>query len=81
MEVKSLKSITKLLNRICVGQQGLDLSKEILWVSVSQRAAELPAGKVGSLKKILPCSLARASWSRTQPHGSIFFQTSNFVGW
>ena len=29
----------------------LDLSKEVLWVSVSQRAANLPAGKVGDLKK------------------------------
>ena len=39
------------MNRVCVGQQGLDLSKEVLWVSVCQRAAELPAGKFRGLKK------------------------------
>ena len=48
---KSLKSATRLLNRVCVERQGLDLSKEVLWVSVCQRAAKLPAGKVGGLKK------------------------------
>ena len=32
-------------------QQGLDLSKEVLWVCVCQRAAKIPAGKVGGLKK------------------------------
>ena len=51
LEIKCLKSATILLNRICVGRQGLDLSKEVLWVSVSQRAAELPASKVGGLEK------------------------------
>ena len=39
------------MNRVCVGRRGLDLSKEVLWVSVCQRAAKLPAGKVGGLKK------------------------------
>ena len=48
---KCLKSPTRLLNRVCVGRRGLDLSKEVLWVSVCQRAAKLPAGKVGGLKK------------------------------
>ena len=51
LEMKCLKSATRLLNRVCVGRRGLDLSKEVLWVSVCQRAAELPAGKVGGLKK------------------------------
>ena len=54
MEINCLKSATRLLNRVCVGRQGLDLSKEVLWVSVCQRAAKLPAGKVGGLKKNLP---------------------------
>ena len=31
--------------------QGLDLFKEVVWVSVSQRVAKLPAGKVEGLKK------------------------------
>ena len=35
----------------------VDLSKEILWVSVGQRAAELPAIKVGGLKKTSACRL------------------------
>ena len=51
MEIKFPKSATRLLNRVCEGRQGLDLSKEVLWVSVDQMAAELPAGKVGGLKK------------------------------
>ena len=59
----------------------LDLSKEVLWVSVCQRAAELSAGKVGGLKKILPCGPARVSRSRTRLRGRIFFQTSNFARW
>ena len=33
-------------------QGGLDLSKEVLWISVCQRAAKLPAGKVGGSNKI-----------------------------
>ena len=33
---------------------GLDLSKEVLWVSVGQRTAKLQFVKVGDLKKILP---------------------------
>ena len=32
----------------------LDLSTEVLWISVGQRAAKLQAVKVGGLKKILP---------------------------
>ena len=49
--MKCLKSATRLFNRVCVGRQGLALSKEVLWISVCQRAAKLPAGKVGGLKK------------------------------
>ena len=36
-----LKNAASLLNRDCVSQEGLDLSKEVLWVSVGQRAAKL----------------------------------------
>ena len=70
--MKYLKSATTLLNRVCVRRQGLDLSKEVLWVSVSQRAAELPASKLEGLKKILPFGLERVSWSQTWPNGKIF---------
>ena len=45
------------------------LSKEVLWVSVGQRAAELPAVKVGGMKKKSavrpvsnPSSPRRAEW-------------------
>ena len=39
------------MDRVCVNRGGLDLSKAVLWVSVGQGAAELPAIKVGGLKK------------------------------
>ena len=39
------------MNRSWVNKRGLDLSKELLWISVGQRAAELPAIKAGGLKK------------------------------
>ena len=51
MEIKYIKSADRLLDRSCVNRGGLDLSKEVLWVSVGQRAAELPAIKVGGHKK------------------------------
>ena len=41
------------MNRNCVNKGGLDLSKEVLWVSVGQRAAELRAVKIGGQKEIL----------------------------
>ena len=39
------------MNIDCVNKRDLDLSKEVLWVSVGQRGAELLAIKVGSLRK------------------------------
>ena len=47
MEIKYFKSPARLLNRDYFNKGGLDLSKEVLWVSVGQRAADLPAVKVG----------------------------------
>ena len=49
--MKYVKSTGILLNRNYVNRRGLDLPKEVLWVSVCQRAAKLPSGKVGGLKK------------------------------
>ena len=46
-----VKSAARLLNRDCVNKRGLDLFKEVLWVSVDQRAAVLQAVKVGGQKK------------------------------
>ena len=37
-------------------EKGSNLFKEVLWVSVGQRAAELPAVKAVSQKRILPLS-------------------------
>ena len=78
MEIEYIKSAARVLNRNCVNKQGLDLSKNVLWVSVGQGAADLRAVKVGGQKKILP-----RGWSRTRvacagPNGRISFQTSNF---
>ena len=73
MEMKYIKSPATLLERVCVNKGGLDLSKEILWVSVGQRAAVLQAVKVGGQKKILPISPARAIRVRTGAIGRIFF--------
>ena len=47
MEIEYIKSAARVLNRDCVNKGGLDLSKEVLCVSVGQRASDLPAVKVG----------------------------------
>ena len=73
MEIKYIKSASRLLNRARVNKGGLYLLKEVLWVSVGQRAAELPAIKVGGQKKILPNGPARVIRVRTGPLGRIFF--------
>ena len=73
MEIKYIKSASRLLNRAWVNKGGLDLSKEVLWVSVGQRAAELPAIKVGGQKKILPSGPVRTRFARAGLIGRIFF--------
>ena len=74
MEIKCIKSTARLLDRNCVNKRDLDLSKEVLWVFVGQRTAELPAIKVEDLKKILPKGPARVIRVRTGPLGRIFFK-------
>ena len=59
MEIEYLKTAARLLSRNYFNKGDLDLSKEVLWVSVGQRVAKLPAIKVGGLKKF--CCLARTS--------------------
>ena len=56
MEIKYIKSAARVLNRDCVNSGGLDLSKNLLWVSLGQGAADLRAVKVGGQKQILPIS-------------------------
>ena len=38
MEIEYLKSAATLLDRDCVDRRGLDLSKEVLWISLDQKA-------------------------------------------
>ena len=61
MWLLALKNAAGLLNRNYVNKRGLDLSKEVLWVSVGQLAAKLQAVKVKGLKKILPRGPPRTS--------------------
>ena len=78
MEIKYFKSCARLVDRDQVNKGGLDLSKEILWVSVGQWAADLQAVKVGGQRENLPIGPLRAKRVRTRPIGRIFFSTSNF---
>ena len=52
MEIKYIKSAARVLNRDCVNKGDLDLSKNVLWVSVGQGAADLRAVKVGGSKSV-----------------------------
>ena len=72
MEIKCIKSAARLLDRDWVKKGGLDLSKEVLWVSVGQRVAQLQAVKVGGQQKILPSGLVRTRFARAGPIGRIF---------
>ena len=74
MVTKHHKSAARILDRDCINRRGLDLSKEILWVSLYQRAADLPAVKVGGQKKILPSGPFRTRFARAGPFGRIFFK-------
>ena len=51
-------------------KKDLDLSKDVLWVSVGQRAAEIRAVKVGGQRKILPigpsAGEAGSNWANRQ---------------
>ena len=73
MEMKCIKSVARVLNKDCVNRRGLDLSKNVLWVSVGQGVADLQAVKFGCQKKILPISRVRAPFAHNEPIGRIFF--------
>ena len=70
--MKYLKSTARLLHRNYVNKRGLDLSKEVLWVSVGQFATKLQAVRVGALKKVLSPGAALANQVRTGPSSRIF---------
>ena len=59
MEIEYFKSPARLLDRD-QDKGGLDLAKEVLWVSVGQRAAELQVVKVGYQKN-------SANWTGSNP--------------
>ena len=65
MEIRCNKNGDRLLNIDCVNKRGLDLSKEVLWVSIGQRAAVLLAVEVGGQKKF--CRSALRGQSRFEP--------------
>ena len=46
MEMKCIKRAARLLDIDCVNNRSLDLSKEVMWVSVGQKVAVLQAVKV-----------------------------------
>ena len=55
--MKYIKSASRLLYRDYINKRGLYLSTKVLWVSIGQRAAELPAINVEGLEKksAAPC--------------------------
>ena len=73
MVTKHHKSAARILDRDCITRVGLDLSKEVLWISVYQRAAELPAVKVGG-KKIFAAQPGSNLTRSRQQSGKIFFK-------
>ena len=75
MEIKYLKSAARLLNRDYVNRRGLDLSKEVLWISVFQRTVNLQV--VRSEKKIL--LLGRSPTKRRWPGFESCLTDRNFV--
>ena len=74
MEIKYFKSPARLLNRHYFNKKGLNLSKEVLWVSVGQRAADLRAVKVGGQKTVLP------NGRRSNPPLLTYFLFKSLVG-
>ena len=73
MEMKCIKSVARVLNKDCMNKGGLDLSKNVLWVSVGQGVADLGAVKVGGQNKILLICQVRTRYARNGKIGRIFF--------
>ena len=64
------------MDRDCVNKRGLDLSKQVLGVSVGQRAADLPG--VGGLKKNSAAQPSADESGSNRAEWQNFFLTSNF---
>ena len=67
------------MDRDCVNKRGLDLSKEVLLVSVGQGAPELQAVKVGGEQKILPSGPVWTRFARAGPIGRNFCWPPNLT--
>ena len=78
MEIKCIKSAARLLDRDWVNIEGLDLSKEVLWVSVGQLAAKLQAVKVEEWSYSLGIKPGPPLSAATLARWQNFFQISNF---
>ena len=74
MEMNYLKSADRHLNRIYVNRTALDLSKEALWVSVGQRATELPAIKVGGQKNFFRAARIEPAFPAQGQLAEFFFK-------
>ena len=79
-KIKYIEKSARLLYRNCVDERIVDLSKEVLWVSVGQKAAELPAIKVGGLKKNSAERPVAGEVGSNQAARQNSFLTSNFDG-
>ena len=62
-----------LLDIVSVNKRDLDLSKEVLWVSVGQRAAVLQAVKVGGQKKFCRSALRGQSGFEPRQSAELYF--------
>ena len=77
MEIEFVKSAARLSDRKWINKRGLDLSKEVLWVSVDQSVAELKAVKVRGKKNSAArpgSNLLGLRWAKRQN----YFLTSHF---
>ena len=79
-EIKYIKCAARLLDRNFVNKRGLDLSKEVVWVSVGQRSPELRVCQSWTLKKSAALPGAGKAGSNLAARQN-FFLTSNFDGW
>ena len=77
MGMKYFKSHARLLNRDQVNKGGLVLFKEVPWVFVGQREAELRAVKVGGQKKF--CRSAQRGRSGFEPVTVMIFLLFNIL--
>ena len=74
MEIKCIKSAARLLDKDCVNNRGLDLSKEVLLVSVGQRAAVLQAVKVGGKKEFYCSARLKPDLAHAKQSSRFFFK-------